>query len=606
MATIQNFRDQELQSTSPRLIHVPSNSIMLVGTGNVFEVRGGSTNPLQVTITAIPQGHLIGQACQFSLVATTGHTLSVPTVNTAVITGSITGSDICTLKAQVTYQGLTYESTYTINKLSSTSFTSYEVSTSVGSLVYDPVSDTYIPTSITINALTSENGTTYTAYSGKFTIHVSTNGGLTWGTAQYTSSSNESTYDYNLTGVTTSTTNIRFRLHRADETPSDSNVLDITTLPMITYGYTGSGGGGINGRAVDIYIGSASTISVYGMDGYLASSLNIPPHAPVICNALVNGYTSTPWYRWTLDTTVVSDWSTTNDVYNYTRRYDSSNMPDVLKVEVGDGYSGSNPHAQDYITFYKASGYTGSNSPIIVSLSNDYHVVPFDIAGNAIYTNSGTYFWVYEGTTVLTFNSESSTYPAAEDVGKYNVERTYINLTSGGSMTGTTTTRGEVPDHTELTANQGTLVLVFRIRKLNGDAATEVYKYQTVYKSAASGSTTVIGSSSNPTFFTSSNLPYLVDFTDLVQTFWPGDDYAAPLVSGGVTFGYRFSGQGTTSVTGSNTSYIGSQFFTMLTGEPDGTLTVEDTSSGPTYVLGVACDAMDHPVLFGREEYALV
>lgn len=603
MATIKNYRDLQLQSTTPRLIHVPSNTITLIGTGNTFEVRKSVTQPPIITVTAIPQGHLINQACTFSLIATTGHTLSVPSVNTAVITGDVNGSDIITLQAQIVYQGLTYTSTYTINKLSPDTYVIYEVTTSVGSLVYDPNTTSYTPSTITIEAIYSEDGIDYLPYEGRFTIHVSTNGGTSWGTAIYSSSSNQSSYSYALTGVTTSTTHIRFRLHVADETPSDLNVLDVTTIPMITYGYSGSNSGGSLSRAVYIDIGSASTVSVYGMDGYIASSSN--PVNPVTCNAITHAFESSQWYRWSVDDTVVSDWNTTNSSYTYYRQHLASDMPDILKVEVGDGYSGSNIHANDFVVFYLASGYTGSGSTITVALTNEYHTVSTDIYGETNYTNSGTSFIVYEGGTLLTFKGEGNTYPAVEDAGKYNVERTYVDLTSGGAMTGTGTTKGTVPAHTKLTGLQGMLILTFRVRKLDGTNATEITKTQFVYKSSFANNITIIAENEAPSFFTASNLPYVVDFTDLMQTFWPGDDYFAPLYTGSMTFGYKFSGMSTTTISGSNFSYIGSQIYVVLNGLPKDPLQIVSTVDA-SYVIGVACDPMDHPVLFGREPYTPV
>jgi hypothetical protein len=605
MATIRNYRDIQLQSISPRLIAVPSNTITLVGAGNTFEVRGANTHPSTIIIYATPQGHLIGQACTFTS-SGTGHTLSAPNVNTAIVTGDVNGSDIFTVTASVTYKGLTYTSTYTINKINSKNYTTYEVSTSSGSLVYDPGTTSYIPTSISINSVVSTNGVNYTPYAGKFTIHVSSDGGYTWGSAQYTSTNNESSYTYSLTGVTATTSRIRFRLHTAGETPSNSNVLDTTIIPVIAYGYTGSGTGGVLGRSVNIYTGSASTISVYGVDGYLASSLNIPPDAPILCTAQTSGFVGSKYFRWLLDGAEVSAWTENNNTYNYTRKYDSSNMPDVIGVEVADGYTAS-VYARDYVNIYSTvSTYVGSNNPIF-GLSNRYHTVSFNGSYIGSYLNSGTLFWGYEGSTILTFNAESNTYPVVADVGKYNVERTYTNISSGGIVKGTNSYIGSVPEHTNLIADQATLTLTFRTRKLNGDTAAEVYDYQTIFRSITPYAG-VIGSgyiASGPitvsTVYTGSNLPYSIDFTDLIQTFWPGDVYIS-ITSGDIAFSRKFEGQTDTFIeryTGSN--YVGSGFNTVLTSTPTNPLTLFDYT-GSLNVIGVACDPMDHPVLFGIEQ----
>ena len=99
---------------------------------------------------------------------------------------------------------------------------------------------TLTPASITF-AATSKQGTgSPAAYSGRFKIYYSTDGGSTW-TAGYTSSSNESSKSYTIpTNVEVNM--IKCDLHIAGATPSDANRLDSQTVPVISEGATGGQG----------------------------------------------------------------------------------------------------------------------------------------------------------------------------------------------------------------------------------------------------------------------------------------------------------------------------------------------------------------------------
>jgi len=523
-----------------------------------------------------------------------GHSMSTVSPNVVMITGSTTGSDIITVRASITYQGLTYTASYTINKITAAvAASTYQLVTSTGSLIYDPLTSSYIPsatTKIIANALVSIAGAALTPYAGRFTVRLSSDGGGTYDDPVYTSTFNQSSYGYPLTGVTTSTTNIRFMLHVKDETPSNTNILAVITIPVIVYGYTGSGGSGSGGKAVTLYTGSASMVTVYGVDGYISSSDNatITDTYTAVTN---NGFLGTIWYQWSKNASVVSAWSTTNDTYDYTRNYYLASMPEIVKVEVGDGvgYDGSSVAATDYVTVV---GIQIGSGDVVASISNDMHTIPIDInTDEGDYTNSGFNFWVFEEENLLTFKSEAPTYPVAEDVGTYNVQRSYINISSGGDMTGMNTTMGTVPDHTNLTSIRATVTVTFRVRKLDGSTATEIIKFQTINRSSIAGDIT-LPDPDTLVGYIGSGLLHVVDFTDLPQTFWPGTWYAGSVYSGSMAFGTSFAGQTITP------TQVGNEWFDYLSGLPSSPLALAYTGS-----VGVANNPLDHNVIFGISTY---
>jgi hypothetical protein len=93
----------------------------------------------------------------------------------------------------------------------------------------------------------------------------------------------------------------------------------------------------------------------------------------------------------------------------------------------------------------KGDAGTSGTNPITAAYTNEAHVVPVTTAGLETWTNSGGLFYVYEGISPLTLNSntQSTSYPSVSSPSQYNLDITFIsgstltepNITGAGTTT---------------------------------------------------------------------------------------------------------------------------------------------------------------------------
>lgn len=621
MATIRNYRDQVLQSTSTRLIPVPSNGITLVGTGNIFENKGSTTYPPTITVRAIPFGHLTNLPCTFSLVATTGHTLSVVATNVALITGDIDGSSIITLRASITYQGLSYESTYTINLLQSTNISLYSLITLGSYWTYDSVSDTYGPNIFNTTVKQSVDGEEYTDITSisYYFFFASRNGGATWETYSFYyesgSSSNGVIIPNTIMSYATdpqTITHVKIGIHTEwDNWPSSTTFLTEKIIVILKDAYSGTTSPiaiedrfswGKFGRRVALqsypwfwkYTGGVLSGSQLGTTSFYVSHYDY-------------GYEGTIWNRWLLDGVQVKDWSQDTSGYSGSAMYLESLMPMSVTIETCEGaYCGSNVIAATTIRLHSMNI---DSTEAQLMMSNEYPVVSGYLDTNNLVDPDGAYysnadFYVYQGSSFLSafYNGSYASYnpnwdkeyPPPGNPGKYTAgDLQDINCTT------------LLPDITyPITTMEGTLanrVLTVRARNWNDTEATVLVQQQLIFKSSVQGLVAII----SKTFAESMGLIFndigpdtsseTVNFTNIAPEFWSGSVYSPAIFSNGVYITSNFDGQTI------DTSYAGDETYSVTVGEPTNPLT-PNTYTGSSSV-GTATEYLDHPAVFGIGSY---
>lgn len=154
---------------------------------------------------------------------------------------------------------------------------SYDLIVSHAAVVSDAGGSAYTPTSISLTAKKTEGTGNPANYDGRFKIETTTNG-TTW-SAAYTSSSNESSKVWTITG--SSLKSIRCSLYLAGGT---TTLLDQQTIPIVydgVKGDTGSTGatGGIGPSGADAYtvvLGNESHSFAGGVSAAIQSSTDCP------------------------------------------------------------------------------------------------------------------------------------------------------------------------------------------------------------------------------------------------------------------------------------------------------------------------------------------
>lgn len=115
MSTIQNYRDQQLQATSPRLLKLGSDYINLTSSHQYFKIdEAGTSTPSSIEIRAGLVGALSGTVV-FSV--DSGTATITQTDNTCTIQYSNMSTDTITILASLEKGGNTYESRYTLTKV---------------------------------------------------------------------------------------------------------------------------------------------------------------------------------------------------------------------------------------------------------------------------------------------------------------------------------------------------------------------------------------------------------------------------------------------------------------------------------------------------------
>ena len=179
---------------------------------------------------------------------------------------------------------------------------------------------------------------------------------------------------------------------------------------------------GVNSRTVSL---SAPEQAI----AYNSNGASPDPSASFNITATSFNTTGTPKYQFFKGVTSVQN-SSTNAVYAYTAPTAYSTLPEVITVKLRED-DNTAVIATDTFTIFGVK--EGSNA-ISAGYSNQAHTVPVSISGAPTFTGSGGVLSVFDGITELSLksNTQSSTAPAAADVGTYNVD---IVKSSGTTLT---------------------------------------------------------------------------------------------------------------------------------------------------------------------------
>jgi hypothetical protein len=158
-----------------------------------------------------------------------------------------------------------------------------------------------------------------------------------------------------------------------------------------------------------------SWVTSYGEDGatvtlttssqaftYTTSGTTPTPASATITANVLN--VTNPQYRFLLNGSEVQAWGITPN-YPYTPQANFTNMPDLIKVEVREG-TGSVIASDILSTFGVKPGENGDDA-VTVIMTNEAHTLARDGA-SVDYSNSGTSFIVYIGTTVCAFGASGA------------------------------------------------------------------------------------------------------------------------------------------------------------------------------------------------------
>ena len=257
-----------------------------------------------------------------------------------------------------------------------------------------------------------------------------------------------------------------------------SNFLQAQDVANIKYNITGTR---LNGKSFTISTAQTFSKSKAGTAGADSTAYWLTTSAPAIQKSIGGVYTpSTVTYNLlaATGTNAPAAYSgrfiiaTSTDGVNYTNQYTSSvnestytyTVPANIKTIRVRGYlaGGTTNLIDELITTIVTDGATGSSgiNAISVVYTNEAHTVPVSSAGTETWTGSGGLLNVYDGTTLLTLdsNTQATTYPTT---GRYRLNITAI---SGNTLTEPTIT-GSGTTTATLSAWAGdlTTVTVYRI-----------------------------------------------------------------------------------------------------------------------------------------------
>jgi hypothetical protein len=237
-----------VEGVSPAVINLSNDSITVPA-----EQDGSSPNLTSAStiISIFEAGEDVTSLWSISATPSTGVTGSF-TGNTYTITGFTTDTGTVTFTATRTgYVNLSSVLSLAKAKAGAdgTPATVYELR--VSPLVTRRNSSNVYLNNITVSGFSTTGNDAPVVYSGRFTVATSADS-VNY-TVQYTSTINQSSYEFNKTGLPAGTNFIRVRLHLADETPSSLNVLDEEITPVVDDGEAGP-----NTAVVYIYQRSAT------------------------------------------------------------------------------------------------------------------------------------------------------------------------------------------------------------------------------------------------------------------------------------------------------------------------------------------------------------
>ena len=411
MTTIQNYRDLELQATTPRVVATGSDYINLTSSYQIFRVNTlGNPTPDTINITASLVGNLRGTVT-FSVVDGSG-TL-VPDGNSCSISYSNMLTDTITIKASLDYLGLTYDSTYTISKV-------YDGAqgepgeSGVSAVIADLLSEADV-------VFANNDGTGYTLPTGNavrlYVGNVQQTQDVTYGISG-SSTKNGLTASINSSG--------NISLSGTSWTSDTESFVFTATYALVVYEtvYTVSkskmGATGASAQYCSLAVNNQAI--TYAADGTTPS-----PTTTTLTATATN--ITTPYYEFVI--AGVAKQNTTTDTYTYTVPTSYANMPQQVVVNVRSGGSTGTILATDTLALIGikpgASGTSGA-AALQLLVSNEAHVFPADSSGNVTsYTGSGTQIKMYEGATLMTYDGVGTT------AGTYKISYTYTNITVGSA-----------------------------------------------------------------------------------------------------------------------------------------------------------------------------
>lgn len=220
------------------------NSPVYTGSGTEIHIYEGATELTYDgvgtangtwTVTSVATAITRGTITDSGLFATVGIHSAI-TADTATITYTISGK-----RADGTAFSVVKAQTFnkTKNGVAGTSPTLYRFLPSANAIKKD-VAGVYSPASLVLESKSQTGSGAISAYSGRFKIYTTTavlNASTSWGTAVYTSGSDQSTYTYPASGVfPASITGIKIEMYQAGGT---TVLLDSQVIPIVGDGATG-------------------------------------------------------------------------------------------------------------------------------------------------------------------------------------------------------------------------------------------------------------------------------------------------------------------------------------------------------------------------------
>jgi hypothetical protein len=251
-----------------------------------------------------------------------------------------------------------------------------------------------------------------------------------------------------------------------------TETITITVTKVGETGATGdTGAAGTNAKTVSLT--AASYVITYDAAGETPN-----PSGNLLLTASQQNFV-TPRYIFTIDG-IEGSWQTGNTA-NFAIPSTYFSIPKLMKVDVAEGASSTNPVAFDTITIIAvkpgtdgtnglpgtdgtsgepgAAGAAGADAYTIV-LTNEAHTLPTTNTGTVTYIGSGTSIVVYKGTTEL--NGITSGTP---------IEGQFLVTASGENITASTPTSTGNPvvfgDHSNMTENENTAEITYTINVEN-------------------------------------------------------------------------------------------------------------------------------------------
>lgn len=240
-------------------------------------------------------------------------------------------------------------------------------------------------------------------------------------------------------------------------------------LPGVDGSTGATGAAGLDARKVDL---TASALSVvFNTAGILVSPSSI------LLTANIDNFTDTPYYQFYDNSVSLGSPSVTNTKTLDLGGLTFSDMPRTIAVEVREGSDSGPIMARDQISVSALKAGTDGLTPII---TNQNHSVLSDSDGNVLsYLGSGTMIIVYEGSTLLEYNTVLAP-------GKFAIGTPTVNPAGKitvGAITGSGTNAATIGEHSGMNASQDILTITYPITAQRQDGVNvALYVVQSINK----------------------------------------------------------------------------------------------------------------------------